>query len=158
MILYHGSNMVIREIDLSRSRPGKDFGRAFYLSEHESQAREMAEFRVELEGGEVFVNKYSFNEGLLASKELNVLQFNDYSEAWAKFVFANRDAKADDAVHAYDIVYGPIANDRVGRQIANFKEGYITFETFIERLKYMKGITFQYAFCTERAISKLTHL
>lgn len=55
----------------------------------------------------------------------------------------------------FDIVYGPIANDRVGRQIMNLKEGYISFEEFMQRLQFMKGITFQYAFCTEKAISKL---
>ena len=32
MILYHGSNMEISEIDLAKSRPYKDFGKAFYLS------------------------------------------------------------------------------------------------------------------------------
>ena len=30
--LYHGSNVVIEEIDLSRSKRGKDFGQGFYLS------------------------------------------------------------------------------------------------------------------------------
>lgn len=33
MILFHGSNVPIEIIDLSKSRPGKDFGRGFYLSE-----------------------------------------------------------------------------------------------------------------------------
>lgn len=158
MILYHGSNTIIREIDLRRTRPNKDFGRAFYLTEKEQQAKEMASFRVELEGGEAVVNKYSFDEGLLMSPRLKVLQFSEYSEAWARFIFANRDAKTEEVFHDYDIVYGPIANDRVGRQIANLKDGYISFETFLERLKFMKGITFQYAFCTELAISKLIRI
>ncbi|MDE5922620.1 MAG: DUF3990 domain-containing protein [Muribaculum sp.] len=38
MILYHGSNMVIDRIDLEKSKPNKDFGRGFYLSENETQA------------------------------------------------------------------------------------------------------------------------
>lgn len=33
MILYHGSNMEIERIDLSKSRPNKDFGKGFYLTE-----------------------------------------------------------------------------------------------------------------------------
>ena len=37
MILYHGSNIEISEIDLQKSKPNKDFGRAFYLSDNESQ-------------------------------------------------------------------------------------------------------------------------
>ena len=32
MILYHGSNVSIDAIDLSKSRTGKDFGTGFYLS------------------------------------------------------------------------------------------------------------------------------
>ena len=31
-ILYHGSNLVIEKIDLSRSKRGKDFGQGFYLN------------------------------------------------------------------------------------------------------------------------------
>lgn len=30
--LYHGSTVDIDRIDLAKSRPNKDFGRAFYLS------------------------------------------------------------------------------------------------------------------------------
>lgn len=155
MILYHGSNTEIAEVSLLKSRPNKDFGRAFYLSPTEEQAREMAEFRAELEGGSPVINRYSFDEKWLNTSELKTLHFGEYSEEWARFVFANRDAAPQAAPHGYDIVYGPIANDRVGRQISNFKDGFISFETFIERLKFMKGITFQYAFCTEAAISKL---
>ena len=32
MKLYHGSYIKIDEIDLSKSKPYKDFGRAFYLT------------------------------------------------------------------------------------------------------------------------------
>ena len=38
MILYHGSNVEIRQIDLNKSARGKDFGKGFYLSEDEKQA------------------------------------------------------------------------------------------------------------------------
>ena len=48
MILYHGSNMAIRQIDLNKSKPNKDFGRGFYLSENETQAIEMAADLAEL--------------------------------------------------------------------------------------------------------------
>ena len=35
------------------------------------------------------------------------------------------------------------------------EEWEVHYDYAIPRLKYMKGITFQYAFCTELAISKL---
>lgn len=158
MILFHGSNQSIETVDLSKSRPNKDFGRAFYLSDNLEQAKQMADFKVEMEGGLPTINKYSFDAEAMEMQTLCVLRFDGYTEEWARFVFANRDAEQGSIVHGYDIVYGPIANDKVGRQIANLKDGYITFETFLERLKYMKGITFQYAFCTETAISKLVRL
>lgn len=31
MKLFHGSNMKVEVIDLAKSRPAKDFGRAFYF-------------------------------------------------------------------------------------------------------------------------------
>ena len=157
MILYHGSNQTIDIIDFGKSRPNKDFGRAYYLSPVKSQAMDMAKFRVMLEGGEPVINAYTFDEKYMKSSSLKILCFDDYSEEWAKFVLANRDAK-NCVRHGYDIVYGPIANDSVGRQITNLKEGYITFDVFLERLKYMKGITFQYAFCTNNALLKLVKL
>ena len=40
--LYHGSNMAIEQIDLSRSKRGKDFGQGFYLNANPDQAMEMA--------------------------------------------------------------------------------------------------------------------
>ena len=44
MRLYHGSTVEITHIDLSKSKPNKDFGRAFYLYADEQQAMEMAHF------------------------------------------------------------------------------------------------------------------
>ena len=47
MILYHGSNVEIGQIDLSLSKVGKDFGCGFYLSADMEQARELAERKTE---------------------------------------------------------------------------------------------------------------
>ena len=41
MKLYHGSNMVIEQIDLSKCKPYKDFGQGFYLTEIKEQAEQM---------------------------------------------------------------------------------------------------------------------
>lgn len=40
--LYHGSNVSIEQIDLSRSKRGKDFGQGFYLNANPDQVMEMA--------------------------------------------------------------------------------------------------------------------
>lgn len=153
--LYHGSTVSIDHIDLQKSHPNKDFGRGFYLSADREQAWRMGEFKSLIEGGEPVMNEYLFDESLMSSGELRVLTFDEYSRQWADFIFLNRNSKTDKPTHDYDIVYGPIANDRVGVQIGKYEAGDITLDQFLNNLKYMKGVTFQYYFGTERAISKL---
>lgn len=153
MKLYHGSNILIDKIDLSKSKPNKDFGRGFYLSDNEEQALEMAKFKTLTLGGEPLISVFEFDENIITNNTLKVKVFQDYSEEWADFVFANREGL--DNVEEYDIVYGPIANDTVGLQIRKLKSGNIDKIEFLNRLKYMKGITFQYYFGTENAIKTL---
>ena len=88
-------------------------------------------------------------------QQLHYKRFEDYTEEWAHFVYDHRIEPNGKTLHDYDIVYGPIANDRIGAQITRFKQGYITFDEFLRRIQYIKGITFQYAFCTQKAIEKL---
>ena len=158
MILYHGTNMDFMAIDFHRSQRGKDFGCGFYLSESEAQAEEMAKFKVQLFGGSSVVQRYEFDEAHLSDGTLRFLRFDGYSKDWATFILANRQNRAADNIHDYDIVYGPIANDKVGAQIRNVIEQNINMDTFLERLKYIKGITFQYFFGSENAIQMLRRL
>mgnify|MGYP005610291149 FL=1 len=155
MILYHGSNVAIDHIELEKSKPFKDFGQGFYLSENEEQALDMAQLKALTFGGKAFVSKFEFDTSLMHNSDLRIKIFKEYSEEWADFVFANREGT--DVEH-YDIVYGPIANDKVGLQIRKLKDGSIDKTEFLNRLKYMQGITFQYYFGTERAIKHLKRL
>ena len=156
MILYHGSNMLIERIELELSKPNKDFGKGFYLSDNETQAIEMARFKMLTFGGEMIVSKFEFDESTMSNNSLRVKIFTEYSEEWADFVFANRDGI--DVGIRYDIVYGPIANDKVGLQIRKLKDGNINRSEFLNRLKYMQGITYQYFFGTQKAIAFLTKI
>lgn len=79
------------------------------------------------------------------------------SKEWARFIFRNRNDIAD-FQHDYDVVYGPIANDRVGFQIQKLEDGSIDMSEFLHQLKYFKGVTYQYFFGTECAISFLYKL
>ncbi len=155
MKLYHGSNTDILHIDLAKSKPNKDFGQGFYLTADKHQAQQLAEQRAIFFGGKPNVNTYLFDENALQNKDLKVKMFEDYSVEWAEFVVANRFNPTKKAIHNYDIVYGPIANDKVGVQIELFTDKLIDMPTLIQRLKYMQGITFQYFFGTGKAISLL---
>lgn len=158
--LYHGSNVQIKEIDLSRCKKGKDFGKGFYLNPDYVQARNMAQktVRVTREGSEV-VNGFEFDETLLdSSTNLNIKIFADYTEEWAEFIVKNRKNKTDSSLHDFDIVIGPIADDSVGVQIRRYIQGYLPVSKLVEELRYHGDHAVQYFFGTERAIKLLKRI
>lgn len=155
MKLYHGSNLRIDEIDLAKSKPYKDFGKVFYLSADRNQAMEMAGFKSLISGGDPIVTRFEFDESGLYSSDLKIKRFISYSDEWLDFIIANREGRK---VEKFDFVYGPIADDKVGFQLRRYKEEVIDKAELLERLKYMKGITFQYFFGSEDAIKYLTVL
>lgn len=154
MKLYHGTNKAFDKINLQKSKPNKDFGQGFYLSPDYNQTFNMAKIKVEqlLEGSPI-VMEFDMDEEAMAS--LRTLNFNDYSEEWAQFVLANRNNPTTKPIHAYDIVIGPIANDRVGVQLWRYENQMIDLPTLVNKLKYMKGLTIQYFFGTQKALSIL---
>lgn len=155
MKLYHGSNLRIDEIDLAKSKPYKDFGKVFYLWADRNQAMEMAGFKSLISGGDPIVTRFEFDESGLYSSDLKIKRFISYSDEWLDFIIANREGRK---VEKFDFVYGPIADDKVGFQLRRYKEEVIDKAELLERLKYMKGITFQYFFGSEDAIKYLTVL
>ena len=157
MILYHGTNKAFDTIDLTKSKPNKDFGQGFYLSREYSQAMEMAKTKFDqIKTGFPTVLTYEVDEQQM--NQLNVLRFDAYTFEWAQFILMNRRNDTDKPMHDYDIVYGPIANDKVGVQLWKFENQMIDLETFTRNLHRMEGITFQYFFGTERAIKLLKKL
>ncbi len=157
MILYHGTNKAFDTIDLTKSKPNKDFGQGFYLSREYSQAMEMAKTKFDqIKTGFPTVLTYEVDEQQM--NQLKVLRFDAYTFEWARFILMNRRNDTDKPMHDYDIVYGPIANDKVGVQLWKFENQMIDLETFTRNLHRMEGITFQYFFGTERAIKLLKKL
>ena len=153
MKLYHGSNVEIESIDLARGRRGKDFGKGFYANPDYMQAVEFCSSVIRREGvGIPTVTSFDFDESAL--NVLNVMRFDGYSKEWAEFILKNRNNISDEPAHDYDIVVGPIADDGVGTQIRRLSRGFITFDAFLEELKYSK-VSIQYFFGTEKAIKYL---
>ena len=158
MILYHGSNVAINEIDLLLCKPYKDFGKGFYLTDIKSQAEDMALRRVRLaKTGDPVVTSFEFDENLLDTSSLKTLFFPKVSVEWAKFILENRDIEHHGFSHDYDVVVGPVANDTVAFQLRRYLLGVISLEDLVKELEY-KGLNRQYLFGTELAISKLRKL
>ena len=114
----------------------------------------MAQVKVDqLEAGSPTVLTYERSDEKLQT--LNIRRFENYSEEWARFILMNRNNPVDVPAHDYDIVIGPIANDRVGLQLWRYENHSIDLQTLVRNLQYMKGITIQYFFGTERAVNLL---
>lgn len=154
--LFHGSNVAIATIDLSKSLLDKDFGKGFYLTDIETQAVAMAQRRVRIMGhGEPIVTVFEFDDRCLLNSDLNIKVFPDeVSAEWAEFVNANRNASQTGFTHPFDIVIGPVANDGVAYQLERYNEGVIDIETLARELAYRK-LNRQYFFGTNKAIAQL---
>ena len=153
MKLYHGSNVEIECVDLARGRRGKDFGKGFYANPDYMQAVEFWANVVRREGSGIpTVTSFEFDESALDL--LNIKRFDGYTQEWAEFILMNRNNISDKPAHDFDIVIGPIADDGVGTQIRRLSRGFITFDAFLEELKYCK-VSIQYFFGTENALKYL---
>lgn len=153
MKLYHGSNVEIEYVDLARGRRGKDFGKGFYANPDYMQAVGFCSNVVRREGSGIpTVTSFEFDESALDM--LNIKRFDGYTQEWAEFILMNRNNISDKPAHDFDIVIGPIADDGVGTQIRRLSRGFITFDAFLEELKYSK-VSIQYFFGTEKALKYL---
>lgn len=70
-------------------------------------------------------------------------------ESWVDFVMQNRTQK--DFKHDYDMVYGPVANDRVYAAFALYEGGLIDKQILISELKTYKLVD-QYLFHTDKSL------
>ena len=163
MKLYHGSNVEIEQVDLSKCRPFKDFGVGFYTTVLEEQAWRMARRRVALEDrGVPTVTVFEIPDDLLQQPHLRCRVFEDQPTVeWAIFIRNNRDRSfrniADEDCNIdckYDIVVGPVANDTVGLLIRQFSRGTINAEYLRKGFSFSR-LTNQYTFHTERALRYL---
>ena len=156
--LYHGSDTLITEIDLSKGHVNKDFGRGFYLTSLFDQASEMAKRKAyQSLDAQPVVSSFIFDDSCIELSDLNIKVFNGVSIEWAQFILSNRHATRNGFTHNYDIVIGPIANDGVVRQIDLYEMGIITIEQLVGALRFRK-LNDQYFFGTQRSLAYLITL
>ena len=128
-----------------------DFGAGFYLTSDLSQAQRWAELTTERRGGRKAVSVFDFEEAALQT--LKVLTFNKPDSRWLKYIVGNRTASGN--ADAFDIVIGPVANDRTSPVIAAYVAGIYDETEAIKRLLPQK-LKNQYAFKTHLALIYLS--
>jgi len=149
--LYHGGTEIITTPEIRKPNRTLDFGSGFYLTSSAEQAENWVRRHLETaeETGNVNIYQYLEEE---ATKMLHIKIFDSASEEWLDFVMANRIIQG--FTHDYDIVIGPVANDRVYTAFSLYEGGVIDKETLIRELKTYRLVD-QYLFHTDKALKYL---
>jgi hypothetical protein len=151
MKVYHGSDVWIEKIDLSKGRLNIDFGQGFYVTNIRKHAHQRA-IDIALKSGKMpTVTEFEYMENFPKNIGLSVKRFYEVSEEWVNFVIMNREEGIAHPAHSYDIVEGPIANDWVTFQILRYQEGGISMEALLKNLKYREE-THQICLCTTESL------
>lgn len=153
MILYHGSNMEVKEPKLIEQNRFLDFGNGFYTTTNKNQADNFAKKVASRRGGNPIINTYKLDENIL--KNFKVKHFLSPDEDWLDFVSAHRNGTYDG--DDYDIIIGAVANDDVYRTLQVYASGLLTKEQALEALK-IKKLFDQYVFASKQAMSILKFL
>lgn len=149
--LYHGSNVVVRKPSLRRSRKKTDFGRGFYTTTQKEQAEHWTSIKIDrAKKGRRVVSVYEIDEMVLSNPELKIREFHGPDEAWLNFVVDSRKGIEYD----YDLVFGPVANDKVFTVVNLYESGVLDAPAAIAELKAYKTYD-QLSFHTERVIKEL---
>ena len=156
MKMYHGTNIVIDTINLTKSRNRVDFGKGFYLTDKIRTAQRWAIRKVELEGvGIPTILCYEINIVLFM---LYGLKFpEDPNLAWLDFICNNRRNKPPESSqleprHDYNWVSGAIADDKVVDVVAEYLRNEITDKEAIYRARALPK-TYQLSLHTAAAIN-----
>lgn len=151
-MLYHGSLERIETPEIRVPNRTLDYGAGFYATTSFEQAEEWVRRRMrEAFANKGYVNEYSLNTESL--EHLNSLSFESPTEEWLDFVMRNRTERG--FTHDYDVVYGPVANDKVYAAFALYEGGLLSKQNLIAELKTYKLVD-QYLFHTPKALEAIS--
>lgn len=136
-------------MDLSKSYNRRDFGKGFYTTILQSQSKEWA-YRLSLreKKEKYYVYEYLFSE----NEVLKVKRFDSLSKEWLEFIKENRSKGG--LQHDYDVVIGPVADDKTMETVQLYIANILTAEEAMERLKYSKANN-QIFFHTKKSLGYL---
>lgn len=152
MILFHGSCYRIENPEIRLPNRTLDYGAGFYTTTSYQQAEDWVRRRMRESLENIgFVNEYFLNVDILNT--MHCLFFDAPTEEWLDFVMKNRTDRS--FIHDYDVVYGPVANDRVYAAFALYEGGLLSKQNLIMELKTYKLVD-QYLFHTAESLKAIS--
>lgn len=153
MKLYHGSLEVVSDPRIITPNRTLDYGRGFYTTTSYEQAEQWVRRRKGTQHSVGYVNVYELAD--ILPDDIKQLRFDSPTEEWVDFVMRNRTEKGYE--HSYDIVYGPVANDRVYAAFALYESNLLDKEGLIRELRTYELVD-QFLFHTEQSLQHLTFI
>jgi len=151
MRVYHGSLERVPTPEIRQAIRTLDYGTGFYTTTSAKQAEDWVHKRMRDSGAcKGYVNEYELD--LDALKQFHCAIFDSPTDEWIDFVMSNRLNK--DFVHNYDVVYGPVANDRVYTCFTLYEGGVMNKQNLLAELRTYDLVD-QYLFHTEQALHVL---
>ena len=154
MKVYRGSYIEIEKIELAKCLPQKDFGQGFYVTKFRHHAEIWAKIIGKKHNTQGFVTEFDYTESPFAQRICKIKHFENYNEEWLDFVVANRQNEEEKTIHDYDIIEGPVADDKVQLRIRDYLNGKISKQEFLKELVYHEK-THQICFCTKVSLQLL---
>ena len=112
MILFHGSSVAVEKPKIIKANRTLDFGNGFYTTTSKEQAYKWAKIKQKREDGkDAFISVYEVPDDIFKHKDFKTIVFRGASNNWLDFIINNR--MKIGYFHDYDIVKGPVADDRV---------------------------------------------
>ena len=131
------------------------------LTRIKKQAENMATTVSMDRGGNSVVSVFEFHDEMIKHQELNFLEFHSPNLKWAQFVINNRNPEFTDFDNPlcnfdfkYDIVSGPVANDKIRRLMRLYISNLITLESLAKNLEFIDP-TSQHSFHSPKACQLL---
>jgi len=157
VLVYHGGYVPIEEINLEKCRPYTDFGKGFYVTKFKHHAENWAKKVGKHYNSEGFVSIFNFIESSFVDYICKKKIFNGYTEEWLDFIVENRNEESTMPLHNFDIVEGPVANDKVQNKLQYYIRGDISKKDFLQDLTYHEE-THQICFCTLASLQTLKYI
>ena len=154
MLLYHGSTMAVRKPIVSRGRSKTDFGKGFYTTTSREQAEKWAQIKRDRMGDEAhaIVSVFELDDAVLNNPAYHTRHFDGATAEWLDFFVGNRRGEVH---HNFDLIMGPVANDKLYATITLYENGILDANAAIEQLNTHQLFD-QLSFHTTKACKLLT--
>ena len=167
MLLYHGSDHVIKRPEFGAGKKHNDYGRGFYCTENIELAKEWAVS----EDADGYVNKYSIDTSRLSILDINSEQYTMLH--WLGILLKNRiftlstplerEAKKyildnfNISLDGIDIVKGYRADDSYFSYARDFISGVISYEQLSKALR-LGMLGEQYCLVSQKAFTEIEYV